>query len=76
MIMGHEFCGAVKDTLALCFRQDAVVSAGQTSVLDFHIVSSTSASVLLDQVVDAPTLYLDASDVYVGHSMTGGTADL
>ena len=52
---------------------DAVVSAGQTSGLDIHI---TSASVLLAMVVDARTLYPDASDLYVEHSMTGGAADL
>ena len=55
---------------------DAVVSAGQTSGLHIHIVSSTSASVLLGKVVDAHTLYPDAGDLYVEHSMTGGAADL
>ena len=55
---------------------DAVVSAGQTSGLDIHIVSSTSVSVLLGKVVDARTLCPDANDLYVGHNMTGGAADL
>ena len=31
---------------------------------------------LLGKVVDARTLYPDASDLYVGHSLTGGAADL
>ena len=55
---------------------DAVFSGGQTSGLDIHIVSSTSASVLLGKVVDARILYPDASDLYVGHSMAGGAAHL
>ena len=42
---------------------DAVVSAGQTSGLDIHIVSSTSASVLLGKAVDARSLYPDACDL-------------
>jgi len=54
----------------------AVVSAGQTSGLDIHVVSSTSASVLLGKVSDARAAYPDASVLFVGHSMTGGAADL
>ena len=55
---------------------DAVVSAGQTSGLNIHIVSTTPASVLLGKIVDACTLYPDARDLYVGHNLTGGAADL
>ena len=54
---------------------DAAVSAGQTLGLDIHIVSSTSASVLLGKVVDARTLYPDASELHEGHSTTGGDAN-
>ena len=52
----------------------AVVSAGQTSGLDIHVVSSTS--VLLGKVSDASAAYSDATVLFVGHFMTGGAADL
>ena len=39
-------------------------------------MTSTSASVLLGKVSDARAAYPDATVLFVGHSMTGGAADL